>query len=79
MSGERDTLLGARHTTADGFEYEAEPDSGVYLATGESWEGVRVKYRRIGVRRWTRFIIVHPADKYEVYCCIVEHSAKFAA
>ena len=63
-----------RKTTADGFEYETEPTSGILIGSGESFEGVRVKYRRVSSRRWERFTIVHPVDDYEVYLGIQEHS-----
>jgi len=69
-------MSAARTTTADGFEYESEPDSGFFVGSGETWNGVRVKYRKVGARKWTRFVIVHPADSLEIYLAIRVHAER---
>jgi hypothetical protein len=32
----------------------------VRLSTGEPWEGLRVRWRKIGDRRWNRFLLDSP-------------------
>ena len=40
------------------YEYEAEPTDGVSLGTGAAWWGVSVRWRKVGSRRWQRFVLV---------------------
>jgi hypothetical protein len=35
-----------------------DADGGVFLDTGDRWEGLRVRYRTVGERRWAKFILV---------------------
>lgn len=42
----------------DEFEWDAEPNEGVSLSSGEAWWGTRVKYRKLGARRWQHFNLV---------------------
>lgn len=62
-----------RYETADGFEYDVEPDFGVNLTTGERWCGWRVKYRIEGARRWVRFIIVDATSETDALAAIKAH------
>lgn len=57
----------------DGIEYDVEPDTGVFLTTGEQWSGWRVKYREQGARRWTRFIIVNATSETDPQEAIRAH------
>ncbi len=63
------------------FEYRHEPDSGIFVMSGEEWVGVRVKYRAPGVRRWQKFIIVdegwHASDP-EIRAAIEAHAKQKA-
>lgn len=60
--------------TFRGFEYESEGDSGFFLDSGEGWRGVRVRYRQPPTKRWSKFIIVHPASDAEIQAAILQHS-----
>ena len=39
-------------------EIVIEADGGVFLDGGDRWDGLRVRYRQAGTRRWARFIVV---------------------
>jgi hypothetical protein len=40
------------------IEILIEADDGVFLDDGERWQGLRVRYRAAGERRWAKFIVV---------------------
>lgn len=55
-----------RSLTVDGtaYSYEAEPEAGVVISSGERWHGTSVKWRPGTKGRWHRFnlVDVHPFD-----------------
>jgi hypothetical protein len=42
------------------LEFHCKADSGFRLSTGEPWEGLRVRWRRLGERRWHSFLLDSP-------------------
>jgi hypothetical protein len=39
-------------------EIQVEADGGVIVETGERWDGLLIRYRAAGGRRWAKFIVV---------------------
>lgn len=42
------------------YEARVDPEDGLYLSTGETWKGYRVRYRQAGTfrGRWSTFLVV---------------------
>lgn len=59
-------------------EYQATPDAGLLLGSGERWWGSRIRYRFPGERRWRRFLVIdlHPMDEAAIRGVIEAHARK---
>jgi hypothetical protein len=44
------------------YEARVEPEEGFYLPTGDTWRGYRVRYRPLGTRRWSTFLLVEQEE-----------------
>ena len=56
------------------YEYVAEPTDGVNLMDGAAWWGTRVKYRKVGARRWQSFTLIdsHSWDAVAIAAAIAD-------
>lgn len=62
------------------WEWSAEVERGVSIATGKPWRGHRVRYRDRGTRRWRSFLLstdddAMPTDEMFL-AAIAEHASR---